>query len=159
MSDKSILSRREFLKAAILGIGGFISAAIGLPGLGYIAGPALNEDKTDAWIQLGPTSKIEPGTPSLFSARIERKTGWISNVEEILVYVYTEDGRAYAAMSNICTHLGCRVRWIENQEQFICPCHNGVFDKQGNVLAGPPPRPLDQYEVKVEQEQIFIKAG
>jgi Rieske Fe-S protein len=44
---------------------------------------------------------------------------------------------------------------IERQ-QFFCPCHNGVYDKQGNVVSGPPPRPLDRYELKVDGEQIFM---
>jgi Rieske Fe-S protein len=60
-------------------------------------------------------------------------------------------------MSNICTHLGCRVRWIADQESFFCPCHNGVFDAQGSVVSGPPPRPLDRYEVKVEGDQLFVR--
>jgi Rieske Fe-S protein len=62
-------------------------------------------------------------------------------------------------MSNICTHLSCRVRWVAERGQFFCPCHNGVFDKEGLVVSGPPPRPLDRYEVKVEGDQLFIKAG
>jgi len=75
------------------------------------------------------------------------------------VYVLTDNGRDYTAMSNICTHLSCRVRWVAERDHFFCPCHNGVFDKKGLVIAGPPPRPLDRYEVKVEGDQLFIKAG
>jgi Rieske Fe-S protein len=75
------------------------------------------------------------------------------------VYVLTENGRDFVAMSNICTHLGCRVRWITEREQFYCPCHNGVFDREGNVVSGPPPRPLDRYETKVEEGQLFILGG
>ena len=71
----------------------------------------------------------------------------------------TDNGRDFLAMSNICTHLGCRVRWIADQEQFFCPCHNGVFDKDGTVVSGPPPRPLDRYEVKVEGETVYILGG
>ncbi|HLO34005.1 MAG TPA: ubiquinol-cytochrome c reductase iron-sulfur subunit, partial [Anaerolineales bacterium] len=71
-------------------------------------------------------------------------------------YVLTQDGRDFIAMSNVCTHLGCRVRWIAEKNNFICPCHNGVFDKEGKVLAGPPPRPLNRYQVKVENDQLFI---
>jgi Rieske Fe-S protein len=95
----------------------------------------------------------------LFKFTVERKTGWIVNEEEISVYVLTDNGRDFIAMSNICTHLGCRVRWISDQEEFFCPCHNGVFDKQGKVVSGPPPRPLDRYEVKVENDQILVLGG
>ena len=81
------------------------------------------------------------------------------NEEEVSAYILTEDGRNFVAMSNICSHLGCRVRWISDQGQFFCPCHNAVFSKQGDVVTGPPPRPLDQYEVKVEDGQLHILGG
>lgn len=110
-------------------------------------------------MQLGSTDKVEQGTPTLFKVNIERQTGWIVDEEEISVYVLTEDKREYIAMSNICTHLGCRVRWITDRSQFFCPCHNAIFDKEGNVVAGPPPRPLGRYELKVENNQLFIKVG
>jgi Rieske Fe-S protein len=92
----------------------------------------------------------------LFKAKIERKTGWIVSEEEISAFILTENGRDFIAMSNICTHLGCRVRWIADRQQFLSPCHNGIFDNNGNVVSGPPPRPLDRYEVKVENGQLFI---
>jgi Rieske Fe-S protein len=76
--------------------------------------------------------------------------------QEHSIFVLTENGRDFIAMSNICTHLGCRVRWLADPEVFLSPCHNGVFDKQGYVVSGPPPRPLDRYEVKVEGDQLYI---
>jgi Rieske Fe-S protein len=91
--------------------------------------------------------------------KVTQQTGWITSEEEISVYVVTQDGREYIALSNICTHLGCRVRWITDQGVFFCPCHNGVFDKVGTVVSGPPPRPLDQYDLKIEDDKLFIKAG
>lgn len=159
MSEEKRLSRRDFLSIATWGIGGILSAALLLPGVAYIIGPALKRENAQTLIPLGSTSKVEPGTPTLFKAKIERKTGWIVNVEEISVYVLTNNGRDFIAMSNICTHLGCRVRWIPEQEKFFCPCHNGVFDKEGNVISGPPPRPLDRYKVSVVENQLFIQGG
>ena len=76
-----------------------------------------------------------------------------------MVYVYSEDGRNFTAMSNVCTHLGCRVRWIAESQQFFCPCHNGIYDKQGNVLSGPPPRPLDRYELNIKDNDLYVKVG
>jgi Rieske Fe-S protein len=140
-------------------IGGIITAALAIPAIAYILGPALKRDEAEDWIQLGATSKVELGTPTLFKARIERQTGWIVNETELTFYILTENGRDYIAMSNTCTHLGCRVRWIEDQQQFFCPCHNAAFDKDGEVLSGPPPRPLDRYEVKVEGDQLLVLGG
>jgi menaquinol-cytochrome c reductase iron-sulfur subunit len=153
------VGRRGFLGLATWAIGGLISLGFAVPGLAYLLGPALRKQEEERWIPLGATSKVELGTPTLFKANIQRQTGWIVNEEQLTVFVLTEDGREFTAMSNICTHLGCRVRWIADQTQFFCPCHNGVFDKDGNVLAGPPPRPLDRYPVKVENGQILILGG
>jgi Rieske Fe-S protein len=65
-------------------------------------------------------------------------------------------GDDYLVISNICTHLGYRARWIPDQEQFFCPCHNGVFDKHGYVVSGPLPRPLDMFESKIENGELYI---
>lgn len=92
----------------------------------------------------------------MFKARIERTTGWVTEEEKVSVYVITEDGREFRGLSNICTHLACRVRWIEDKEVFYCPCHNGVFAKTGEVISGPPPRPLDEFELRVEEGQIQV---
>ncbi|MBI5829111.1 MAG: ubiquinol-cytochrome c reductase iron-sulfur subunit [Chloroflexi bacterium] len=150
------ISRRQFMSAAIAAMGGLIGAALGLPAIAYIIGPALTK-KTENWVRLGAVSKVETGTPTLFKTTVQRQTGWIADQQEIAVYVLTEDGQNYVAMSNICTHLGCRVRWIAEQERFFSPCHNGVFDKDGNVVSGPPPRPLDRFETKIEDGVLYIR--
>jgi menaquinol-cytochrome c reductase iron-sulfur subunit len=159
MSDDTKVKRRDFLAIATSAIGGLIGAALAIPAVAYVVGPALQRTGEGEWIRLGSTSKVELGIPTLFKAQIERKSGWIVNQEEITAYVLTQDGREFIAMSNICTHLGCRVRWVGDQGRFFCPCHNAVFDKDGAVVAGPPPRPLDRYEVKVEDDQILILGG
>ena len=159
MSEEKPITRRGFLATAVWAIGGLISAGLGIPAIAYLIGPALRSQALEEWIALGSTTKVELGTPTLFRARVQRQTGWIVNEEELSVYVLTENGQEFTAMSNICTHLGCRVRWIADREQFYCPCHNGVFDKDGGVVSGPPPRPLDRFETKVENGQIFILGG
>ncbi|MGQ9840584.1 MAG: QcrA and Rieske domain-containing protein [Anaerolineae bacterium] len=58
--------------------------------------------------------------------------------------------------SLICTHLGCIVQWQEATKEFYCPCHDGRFDQFGEVLAGPPPLPLEQIAVRVEGETVVI---
>ena len=158
MDNSKELGRRNFMKVAIASIGGLIGAAIGLPAIPYIMGPALQKE-SDSWIQLGSISKVELNIPTLFKKTIETQTGWINTEEEISVYVLTSNGQDYIVMSNVCTHLACRVRWIPEKDSFFCPCHNGVFAKDGAVVSGPPPRPLDRFESKVEDGIIFIKRG
>jgi quinol---cytochrome c reductase iron-sulfur subunit, bacillus type len=156
MYTKSKVSRRDAMKLVISTIGGFIGAALGIPAIAYIIGPAAKTKDSTNWIRVGSLSRIEMGKPELFKIRVDQTTGWIQNEEEIALYVLTENGRDFLAMSNICTHLGCRARWIPDQEEFFCPCHNGVFDKHGFVVSGPPPRPLDVFETKIENGELSI---
>jgi menaquinol-cytochrome c reductase iron-sulfur subunit len=152
------ISRRDFMKGAIFAIGGLIGAVVGIPAIEYIVGPALKKNVQN-WIRLGAVSKVEQSVPTLFKTNVQNQTGWIVSQDEVSVYVLTEDGQTYTALSNVCTHLGCHVRWIPDQNEFACPCHNGVFAKDGTVVSGPPPRPLDRYQTKIENGMLFILRG
>jgi len=155
---KGKMERRDFMKVAIAGIGGIIGAALGIPAVSYIIGPARKAEDSE-WIRLGAISKVELNTPTLFKTVIKTKTGWVSEENEFSAYVLTDNGRDFTVMSNVCTHLGCRVRWINDQDSFFCPCHNAAFARDGSVLDGPPPRPLDRFESMVEDGILFVKRG
>ncbi len=159
MGENETVSRRDFMGIATFAIGGAIGLALGIPAIGYVVAPALKEETEQNWIPLGAAAKVEIGVPTLFKTKIQQKAGWIVNEQELSFYVFTENARDFFAMSNICTHLGCRVRWVTDQEQFFCPCHNAVFAKDGRVVSGPPPRALDQYTVKEEDGQLFVLGG
>jgi len=159
MSEDEKVGRRGFMGILTGAIGGLISLGFAIPGVAYIIGPALKTAGSKEWISLGSTAKVETGTPTLFKVKVQRQSGWIVDEDEISAYVLTDDGRTFVAMSNICTHLGCHVRWISENSQFFCPCHNAVFDKEGNVVSGPPPAPLNRYETKLENGQLFILGG
>ncbi len=58
--------------------------------------------------------------------------------------------------SLICTHLGCTVQWQDAKKEFYCPCHDGRFDEFGDVLAGPPPIPLEQIPVRVDGKTVTV---
>ena len=63
-----------------------------------------------------------------------------------------ETGDGYRALSASCTHLGCGISWDQKKQQYLCPCHGGVFDRTGKVLAGPPPRAMDRFEARLNKE-------
>jgi cytochrome b6-f complex iron-sulfur subunit len=69
--------------------------------------------------------------------------------------VTLEDG-TYAGVSRVCTHLGCIIKWEDEDERFFCPCHAGIFSPTGKVLGGPPPRPLAKLALRVEGEDIWV---
>ena len=62
----------------------------------------------------------------------------------------------FVAMSAVCTHLGCIVKWVEADQELLCPCHGGRFSTDGAVLGGPPPAPLELYPVSLQDDQILI---
>jgi len=64
--------------------------------------------------------------------------------------------KGFLAFSKVCTHLGCLVKYDKGKLLFICPCHAGMFDLEGNVVSGPPPKPLEKFAVKVEGDNLVI---
>ncbi len=62
----------------------------------------------------------------------------------------------YVALSAVCTHLGCIVKWVNDSQEFLCPCHGGRFSANGQVLGGPPPEPLKNYSVTLDGNDILI---
>ncbi len=62
----------------------------------------------------------------------------------------------FTAFSVNCSHLGCPVRWLPKAKLFMCPCHGGVYNKDGNVVAGPPPKSLNRYEVRIENGEVQL---
>ncbi|UPK72227.1 Rieske (2Fe-2S) protein [Chitinophaga filiformis] len=80
-----------------------------------------------------------------------------SSIPYILIHL--EDG-SWRAYEQKCTHLSCAVYYKPGSGQIVCPCHEGFFDAlTGEVLAGPPPRPLPALEVVLNGEDVFVRAG
>jgi cytochrome b6-f complex iron-sulfur subunit len=71
-------------------------------------------------------------------------------------YLLLRTPTEFRAFSAICTHLGCVVGWDARKKQIACPCHAGFFDASGEVISGPPPRPLARRPVSVMDGKIFI---
>lgn len=155
--ESRAITRRRFLARATGVISGLITAAVGVPAVIYIAGPSAEDSGTADWIRLGSASSVEPGTQTLMKATVERRAGYTTTTDELSVFISTDNGVDFLALSNVCTHLGCRVRWVQEQNGFFCPCHNAVFAPDGTVVSGPPPRPLDRFETKIEDGQIYIR--
>lgn len=61
----------------------------------------------------------------------------------------------FLGLSRICTHLGCVVKWEPKAAEFHCPCHAGIFSPTGQVLSGPPPRPLPRLKLSVEGNDVW----
>jgi len=71
------------------------------------------------------------------------------------ILISEEDG-GLQALSLVCTHMACTVVWNPEKKEFHCPCHDALFDIQGNVLSGPPPSPLERWKVQVLGDKILV---
>jgi cytochrome b6-f complex iron-sulfur subunit len=72
------------------------------------------------------------------------------------VIIFNNKDKGYIALSKVCTHLGCIVEYNPEENILVCPCHAGIYDLEGNVRSGPPPKPLTKLPVRVEGENIVI---
>ena len=72
------------------------------------------------------------------------------------VVIINRPGKGYIALSRECTHLGCLVGYSKEKNQLICPCHAGMFDLEGNVLAGPAPNPLPRFPLEVTADTVIL---
>jgi Rieske Fe-S protein len=157
------INRREFIKGATAIIGGLITTVIGLPTIAYLIDPALRESAKEAWIPVGKLADIPVGKPFPFSFTRVQVNGWerTSTSHGGFIIRNSEDPNDLFLLNSKCTHLACTVNWSENDKVFLCPCHDAKFGQQGEVLDGPPPRPLDRYaEFRVNEEgtlEIFYK--
>jgi len=159
MATNPELSRNDFVKVTAGVLGGIMGAMIAIPAIAYVLSPAvqsLGSSSTETWIPAGPLENYPVGTPTLFSFTRSQVNGWEKTVNTYGAYVVRYSETAYKVFSNVCTHLSCRVNWRNDESDFHCPCHDGVFNIDGKVVSGPPPRPLDEYETKVEDGNLFI---
>lgn len=151
MSSSNAISRRDFIKATTAVVGGFITAVIGIPVVGYLIHPALREDKAGKPVVVGKLENIPVGAPYPFSFTITKVNGWERTATSYGGFIIrkSEDPQDIVVLSSRCTHLSCRVNWSESAGAFLCPCHDAKFGKDGQVLDGPPPEPLGHFEFEV----------
>ena len=82
--------------------------------------------------------------------------GWRVITEKKTAWVVKEANNKIVAFGPQCTHLGCAYHWDGGIKQFACPCHASFFSIEGQVLAGPAPRPLDRYVTRIENNRLQI---
>ncbi len=155
---KKVVSRRAFLDYSIRAMGAFITAAVGLPVIGFLISPVLTQAKKEEWVSLGPVGDFKPGPPRSVEFTAFNKDGWMENTVKRTVWVNTQNGEDFTLWNPHCTHLGCAIYYDPADQKLKSPCHGGVFDPvDGRVLAGPPPRALDTLPVKVEGGNLYCQ--
>jgi Rieske Fe-S protein len=156
-SDSNQVNRRDFIKGTAAIIGGLIATLIGFPSVAYLLSPAMQSREENVIIGLGPLEHYPIGIPTRFDLTRTSVNGWERTATNYGLYVVRRSEDEARVFSDICTHLGCRVSWHPDQKHYISPCHNGHFDILGNVVSGPPPRPLDEFVTQIEEGNLFVR--
>jgi len=154
--DNNYLSRRDFIKTVTAMIGGFIITLVGFPVMGYLLAPAMRKEENSNVIDLGPLENYPIGIPTPFGITHTQINGWERTATLIGMYILRKDAGSVQVFSNICTHLACQVNWDPDDQEYKCPCHDGFYDINGLVISGPPPRPLDEFQAKIEDGNLFV---
>lgn len=76
-------------------------------------------------------------------------------LEESRMFIFRRPEGLFA-ISSVCTHLGCNVRWEQENDGFECPCHGSSFDKNGENTSGPAPKPLKWLKLTLEGEKKLV---
>lgn len=137
------MNRRKWIN---LFLGGSILGTVGsflYPVIRYLIPPRQDQTQTRR-VVAARAGELAPNSAKLFRFGAQ---------PALLVHTAEGELRAFSA---ICTHLTCTVGYEEETGTLLCPCHNGRFDLAGNVISGPPPRPLEAYDVEVRANEILV---
>ena len=139
-----------FINSVVALIGGGLTAILGAF--------AIRPSSADAsrWIRVGGAADLLPNEPAPRVLSVPRRDGWYRERAPQTVFVVWDGNKSVRALSATCTHLGCQVRWDAESTKFRCPCHGGVFDKDGNVVDGPPPRGLTRVDARLDESSGHV---
>ena len=107
-------------------------------------------------VEVADLKRLPTGKPQELVYTRTRVDGWKTVKEKTTAWVVKSAQDQVVAYSPQCTHLGCAYHWDDSGKKFACPCHNSEFGLDGQVLAGPAPRPLDRLVSKVEEGKLLI---
>ena len=122
---------------------GSMCASVVYPVLRYIVPPDIPEATTSRAVA-AKDGELKPNESKVFAFG-----------SKPVILIRTADGE-YKAFSATCTHLSCTVQYRNDLDRIWCACHNGFYDMNGKNVAGPPPRPLDEFKVNVAGGEIVV---
>jgi menaquinol-cytochrome c reductase iron-sulfur subunit len=157
-ADPATLDRRRFLEKLCLGLAGICTAVLGVPVVGFVLAPLFRKTP-NSWVNVGKIGDFAVGQTVNVTIVDPSSLPWAGITARSAAWLRRESESEFIAFSVNCTHLGCPVRWMNEAGLFMCPCHGGVFYKNGEVAAGPPQHPLPRYNVRVQDGQVQVEAA
>jgi cytochrome b6-f complex iron-sulfur subunit len=138
------MKRREFLDYVTGVVGVTLGAFVAFPIIRYLVPPKTPEAATRR-VVAAKKDELKPGGFKIFP--FGGRPG---------ILIRTADGD-YRALTAVCTHLGCTVQYKVGEAKIWCACHDGRYDLEGRNISGPPPRPLERYDVHVIGEDVVVE--
>ncbi|MEQ8833708.1 MAG: Rieske (2Fe-2S) protein [Miltoncostaeaceae bacterium] len=138
--DPAYVTRTKFLSGVAVLTGAVMGAAILVPVVGFAVADTVKEEDW-RWVDIGPLSDFPEGVTSV------AVSGPFPESDR-RAFIRHQDN-SIIAIWNRCAHLGCPSSYSQGSDSYTCPCHGGSYDSLGRVIAGPPPRPLDRFDVKL----------
>jgi menaquinol-cytochrome c reductase iron-sulfur subunit len=147
--------RRQFLARLSIALSAAIGAVATVPVIGFLLSP-LTRRAPRAWRPVGPVDRFKVGETVDVVFEDASPLPWAGVTARTAAWLRRDDAERFTAFTVHCTHLGCPVRWVAGAQLFLCPCHGGVYYADGTVSAGPPPKTLPKYPVRVRNGQVEI---
>ncbi|HEY5626381.1 MAG TPA: ubiquinol-cytochrome c reductase iron-sulfur subunit [Nitrospira sp.] len=148
-------SRRRFFRWVTTAAAGLIAMGLAIPLLGYVISPALKR-RERPWVDVGSIDDVPIGEPKQLDHVTTIQDGYLESRSQKAVWAVKRSDGQVIVFAPMCTHLGCGYRWAVEGKRFACPCHGSLFDIDGQVLAGPAPRPLDRLPSKIENGRLLV---
>lgn len=148
-------SRRDFL-ASVLVAGTVVPSAAGGVALGlrYVLPPSK---RAEAELLVCRAEEIAPGESRIFDNVLGSRICLLRETQAPSGKTNPDSANPFRAFSLRCSHLGCFAHWEGGVRKFVCPCHNAVFDENGDVIAGPPPTGLQRLAVEVRGNLVYMR--
>jgi menaquinol-cytochrome c reductase iron-sulfur subunit len=153
-----VLRRRRFLARLSIALSSAAGAVVGVPVVGFLLAPLVRKAPR-VWRAVGSVNDFTVGETVAVHFEDASPLPWAGVTARTAAWLRREEGTRFTAFSVHCTHLGCPVRWFGDAQLFLCPCHGGVYYADGTVAAGPPPKPLPQYPVRVRGNTVEIQTS
>ena len=148
------LSRRQFGVLGTQVSGAVVAVLLGIPIVGFLLSPLFRRQMY-VWREVGDIAAVPDRQPTLFTVSFPQNAWPVPEVMAA-VYVVKLNG-TYKILSNVCSHMQCPVRWSTTLQQFLCPCHGGLYDISGANVGGPPPKPLPEYVHRIDGTTLFVQ--
>jgi Rieske Fe-S protein len=161
MNEENGMSRRAALVKLGVFLNGILGVFLAVPIVRYLLSPVTRQKRAgyESWLSLGQLERFPTGQTRLATYRNPVVNAWDGETGDIACWVRNVDDRNFQVFAINCAHLGCPVRWFPQSSLFMCPCHGGAYYQDGSRASGPPERGLFTYHYKLENGQLFIKAG